>query len=147
MYRETSLREVVGLMRKHHIGGLPVMEGMNLSVCLQNPISSRFSKPNGSLMTSGCHPLRDYRDPYPGVYQLGEDQTCPSQHRRYAGKKGNDAPCSNGNGGDGYRGGCGPDAQGGIVRLPVMRGKKLVGILARADIINAVGRPILPMRE
>ena len=27
----------------------------------------------------------------------------------------------------------------GIVRLPVMRGKKLVGILARADIINAIG--------
>jgi CBS domain-containing protein len=27
----------------------------------------------------------------------------------------------------------------GIVRLPVMRGKKLVGILARADIIRAVG--------
>jgi CBS domain-containing protein len=27
----------------------------------------------------------------------------------------------------------------GISRLPVMRGKKLVGILARADIINAVG--------
>jgi CBS domain-containing protein len=27
----------------------------------------------------------------------------------------------------------------GIVRLPVVRGKKLVGILARADIINAVG--------
>jgi len=27
----------------------------------------------------------------------------------------------------------------GIIRLPVMRGKKLVGILARADIINAIG--------
>jgi CBS domain-containing protein len=27
----------------------------------------------------------------------------------------------------------------GIARLPVIRGKKLVGILARADIINAVG--------
>jgi CBS domain-containing protein len=27
----------------------------------------------------------------------------------------------------------------GISRLPVMRKKKLVGILARADIINAVG--------
>ena len=28
---ETSLREAVGLMRKHHIGGLPVMEGAELA--------------------------------------------------------------------------------------------------------------------
>ena len=27
---ETSLRDAVGLMRKHHIGGLPVMEGTGL---------------------------------------------------------------------------------------------------------------------
>jgi CBS domain-containing protein len=27
----------------------------------------------------------------------------------------------------------------GIARLPVLRGKKIVGILARADIISAVG--------
>jgi CBS domain-containing protein len=27
----------------------------------------------------------------------------------------------------------------GIARLPVMRGKKLVGILTRGDIINAIG--------
>jgi CBS domain-containing protein len=27
----------------------------------------------------------------------------------------------------------------GISRLPVMRGKKIVGILTRADIINAIG--------
>jgi CBS domain-containing protein len=27
----------------------------------------------------------------------------------------------------------------GIARLPVMRGKKIVGIITRADIINAIG--------
>jgi CBS domain-containing protein len=27
----------------------------------------------------------------------------------------------------------------GITRLPVMKGKKLTGILTRADIINAIG--------
>jgi CBS domain-containing protein len=27
----------------------------------------------------------------------------------------------------------------GIARLPVMRGKKIVGILTRGDIINAIG--------
>ena len=31
----------------------------------------------------------------------------------------------------------------GIARLPVLRGEKLVGILTRADIVQAVGGPLL----
>ena len=65
---DTPLREVVALFRKHHIGGLPVMEGKELvgiitdadlrrSLTRRGP--SALAQPTGDLMSRGCKRVRE----------------------------------------------------------------------------------------
>jgi CBS domain-containing protein len=54
---ETSLREAVGLMRMHHIGGLPVMEGTELVGMLTESDLISLLEPNGISDDLSCLPL------------------------------------------------------------------------------------------
>ncbi|MCK9592254.1 MAG: CBS domain-containing protein [Methanoregula sp.] len=137
---ETSLRDAVGLMRKHHIGGLPVMEGSELvgiltesdliSLLESERISDDLWLPSPFEIIE--IPIREFINWEKTKHALRNIGDMPAKkvmtHRVITATEGMEI---------------GKAAElmlkEGIARLPVMRGKKIVGILTRADIIHAVG--------
>lgn len=137
---ETSLRDAVSLMRQHHIGGLPVMEGAELvgmltesdliSLLESERISDDLWLPSPFEIIE--IPIREY---------INWEKT------KHALRNIGDMPAKKVmtlwviTATEGMEIGAAAELmlKEGIARLPVMRGKKLVGILTRADIISAVG--------
>jgi len=137
---ETSLRDAVGLMRKHHIGGLPVMEGSELvgiltesdliSLLESERISDDLWLPSPFEIIE--IPIREFINWEKTKHALRNIGDMPAKkvmtHRVITATEGMEI---------------GKAAElmlkEGIARLPVIRGKKIVGILTRADIIHAVG--------
>jgi CBS domain-containing protein len=134
------LREAVGLLRKHHIGGLPVMDGDELAgiltesdiiaqletgrisddLWLPSPLEVievpireyvNWEKTKKALTNIGDTPVKDVMT-HP-VITATEDMDIEAAAALMLKKK--------------------------IARLPVIRGRKLVGILTRADIVGAIG--------
>jgi CBS domain-containing protein len=134
------LREAVGLLRKYHIGGLPVMDGNELAgiltesdiiaqletgrisddLWLPSPLEVievpireyvNWEKTKKALGNIGDTPVRDVMS-HPVVIAT-EEMDIETAAALMLKKK--------------------------IARLPVTRGKKLVGILTRADIVGAIG--------
>jgi len=134
------LREAVALMKKHHIGGLPVMEGEKLvgiltesdiiaqletgrisdDLWLPSPLEVielpvrefiNWEKTKHALTNIGDTPVKDVMS-HP-VITATEDMDIEAAAALMLKEK--------------------------IARLPVVRGKALVGILTRADIVQAVG--------
>jgi len=137
---ETALRDAVGLMRQHHIGGLPVMEGAELvgmltesdliSLLESERISDDLWLPSPFEIIE--IPIREYINWEKTKHALRNIGDMPAKKvmtRRVITAT------------EGMEIGAAAELmlKEGIARLPVMRGKKLVGILTRADIINAVG--------
>jgi CBS domain-containing protein len=137
---ETTLRDAVALMRNHHIGGLPVLEGTELvgiltesdlislleterlsdDLWLPSPFEIieipirehiNWEKTKHALRNIGDMKVKDVMTHR--VITVNEEMEIEAAAALML--------------------------REGIVRLPVIRGEKLVGILARADIINAVG--------
>lgn len=136
----TSLRDAVGLMRKHHIGGLPVLEGTELvgiltesdliSLLESERISDDLWLPSPFEIIE--IPIREYinwEKTKHALRNIGDMEVKKVMTQRVITAT------------EGMEIGAAAELmlKEGISRLPVMRGKKLVGILARADIINAVG--------
>jgi len=137
---ETSLRDAVSLMRQHHIGGLPVMEGAELvgmltesdliSLLESERISDDLWLPSPFEIIE--IPIREYINWEKTKHALRNIGDMPAKKvmtRRVITAT------------EGMEIGAAAELmlKEGIARLPVMRGKKLVGILTRADIISAVG--------
>jgi CBS domain-containing protein len=137
---ETSLRDAVSLMRQHHIGGLPVMEGAELvgmltesdliSLLESERISDDLWLPSPFEIIE--IPVREYINWEKTKHALRNIGDMPAKKvmtRRVITAT------------EGMEIGAAAELmlKEGIARLPVMRGKKLVGILTRADIISAVG--------
>jgi CBS domain-containing protein len=137
---ETSLRDAVSLMRQHHIGGLPVMEGEELvgmltesdliSLLESERISDDLWLPSPFEIIE--IPIREYINWEKTKHALRNIGDMPAKKvmtRRVITAT------------EGMEIGAAAELmlKEGIARLPVMRGKKLVGILTRADIISAVG--------
>jgi len=137
---ETSLRDVVGLLRKHHIGGLPVMEGTELvgiitesdliSLLESERISDDLWLPSPFEIIE--IPIREYINWEKTKHALRNIGDMPAKkvmtHRVITAIEEMDIEAA-----------AALMLKEGIARLPVIRGKKLVGIVTRADIINAVG--------
>jgi CBS domain-containing protein len=137
---ETSLREAVGLMRKHHIGGLPVLEGTELvgiitesdliSLLESERISDDLWLPSPFEIIE--IPIREYINWEKTKYALRNIGDMPVKkvmtHRVITTKEEMEIEAA-----------AALMLTEGIARLPVIRGKTVVGILTRADIINAVG--------
>jgi hypothetical protein len=107
---ETSLRDAVGLMRKHHIGGLPVMEGTELvgmltesdliSLLESERISDDLWLPSPLEIIE--IPIREYinwEKTKHALRNIGDMQAS------------DDSSCNHCNGRNGYRGSCSTDAQ------------------------------------
>lgn len=137
---DTSLRDAVGLMRKHHIGGLPVMDGTELvgiitesdliSLLESERISDDLWLPSPFEIIE--IPIREYinwEKTKHALRNIGDMQVKKVMtHRVITATEDMDIEEA-----------AALMLKEGIARLPVIRGKKLTGILARADIINAVG--------
>ena len=137
---QTTLREAVGLMRKHHIGGLPVMEGQELvgiitesdliSLLESERISDDLWLPSPFEIIEV--PIREYVNWEKTKHALTNigDMPVKKVMTRKVITATEEMEIEEA---------AALMLKEGISRLPVNRGKKVVGILTRADIINAIG--------
>ena len=137
---DTPLREAVGLFRKHHIGGLPVMEGGEvvgmltesdlISLLETERISDDLWLPSPFEIIE--IPVREYVNWEKTKHALRNIGDMPAKkvmtHRLITATGDMEIEAA-----------AALMLREGITRLPVLEGKKLTGILTRADIINAIG--------
>jgi CBS domain-containing protein len=137
---ETPLRQVVALFRKHHIGGLPVMEREELvgivtesdliTLLKTERISDDLWLPSPFEIIEV--PIREYINWEKTKHALTNIGDMPAKkimtHRVVTATEGMSVEAA-----------AALMLKEGISRLPVMRGKKVVGIITRADIITAIG--------
>ncbi|MHB8163955.1 MAG: CBS domain-containing protein [Methanoregula sp.] len=137
---ETPLRDAVSLFRKHHIGGLPVMEGAELvgmltesdliSLLESERISDDLWLPSPFEIIE--IPIREYVNWEKTKHALRNIGDMPAKkvmtHRVITATEDMEVEEA-----------ASLMLKEGITRLPVMQGKKLTGILTRSDIINAIG--------
>lgn len=137
---DTPLRQVVSLFRKHHIGGLPVMEGKELAGMITESdligllkterISDDLWLPSPFEVIEV--PIREYinwEKTKHALENIGDMPATKVMTRRIITiTEDQDVEAA-----------AALMLKEGISRLPVMRGRKLVGIITRADIINAIG--------
>ncbi|PKL58009.1 MAG: histidine kinase [Methanomicrobiales archaeon HGW-Methanomicrobiales-5] len=136
----TPLRDAVGLLRKHHIGGLPVMEGTEvigiltesdlISLLESERISDDLWLPSPFEIIEV--PIREYVNWEKTKHALRNIGDMPAKkvmtHRVITATEDMEIGAA-----------ASLMLREGVTRLPVMQGKKMTGIITRADIINAVG--------
>jgi CBS domain-containing protein len=139
-FADMPLRDAVALMRKNHIGGLPVMEGEVLvGMLTESDIISQLQTERISddlWLPSPLEiievPIREYVNWEKTKHALRSIGDTPVRkvmtHRVITATEEMD-----------IEEGAALMLKEGIARLPVLRGRKLVGILTRADIVQAVG--------
>jgi len=137
----TPLREAVGLLRKHHIGGLPVMDGTELAgIITESDVLAQLetSKISDDLWLPSPFeiieiPIREYinwEKTKQALSNIGDTPVKKVMTRRViTATEDMDIEAA-----------ASLMLKEGIARLPVLRGKKLVGILTRADIVQGIGR-------
>ncbi len=142
---ETSLREAVGLMRKHHIGGLPVLDGAELAGMLTESdlislleserISDDLWLPSPfEIIEIPIREFINWEKTKHALRNIGDMKAGKIMTRRVITAT-EDMDVEEA---------AALMLKEGIARLPVLRKKKLVGILTRADIIHAVGASHTP---
>lgn len=138
---DTPLREAVGLLKKYHIGGLPVMDGSDLAgIITESDILAQLetSRISDDLwLPSPLEiieiPIREYinwektRTALTNIGDLPVKKVMT--HRVVTATEDMDIEAA-----------ASLMLKEGIARLPVMRGKDLVGIITRADIVEGVGK-------
>ncbi len=137
---DTRLRDVVALFRKHHIGGLPVLEGDNLAGIISESdlislleterISDDLWLPSPFEIIEV--PIREYINWEKTKHALTNIGDMPVKkvmtHRVVTATREMDVEAA-----------AALMLKEGISRLPVLQGGTIVGIITRADIINAIG--------
>ncbi|MGA2104055.1 CBS domain-containing protein [Methanoregula sp.] len=137
---DTPLRDAVAILRKHHIGGLPVMEGDTLAgIITESDVIAQLETKKLSddlWLPSPLEiieiPIREYvnwEKTKDALRNIGETPVKKVMTHRVVTATGDmdieEAAALM--------------LREGIARLPVVDGLKLVGILTRADIVEAVG--------
>src|SRR5512136_1313691 len=137
---ETTLREAVSLLRKHRIGGLPVLDSRELAgIITESDLISLLETErisNDLWLPSPFEiievPIREYINWEKTKHALTNIGDMPAKkimtHRVITATEDMSVEAA-----------AALMLKEGIARMPVMRGKKCVGIITRADIINAVG--------
>lgn len=137
---DMPLRDVVALFRKHHIGGLPVMEGRELvGIVTESDIISLLESERISddlWLPSPFEvieiPIREYINWEKTKHALTNIGDMPVKkimtHHVVTANEEMEVGAA-----------AALMLREGISRLPVLRGKSVVGIITRADIINAIG--------
>ena len=137
---DTPLRDAVGMFRKYHIGGLPVMEGNEvvgmltesdlISLLESERISDDLWLPSPFEIIE--IPVREYVNWEKTKHALRNIGDMPAKKvmTRHVITANEDME---------IEAAASLMLKEGVTRLPVLQGKKLTGILTRADIINAIG--------
>ncbi|MFZ0004798.1 MAG: CBS domain-containing protein [Methanoregula sp.] len=137
---DTPLRDAVAILRKHHIGGLPVMEGdMLAGIITESDVIAQLETKKLSddlWLPSPLEiieiPIREYinwEKTKDALRNIGETQVKKVMTHRVVTATGDmDIEAA-----------AALMLKEGIARLPVVDGQRLVGILTRADIVEAVG--------
>ena len=137
----TPLREAVSLLRKNHIGGLPVMDETELAGIITE--SDVIAQLEISRISDDLYlppplevieiPIREFVNWEKTKHALEDIGNKPVKkvmtHRVVTVTEEMDIEAA-----------ASLMLNEGIARLPVMRGKRLVGIVTRADIIQGVGQ-------
>jgi CBS domain-containing protein len=136
----TPLRDAVALLRKHHIGGLPVLEGTELvGMLTESDIIAQLETGRISddlWLPSPLEiieiPVREFINWEKTKHALQNIGDTPVKkvmtHRVVTATEDMDIEAA-----------ASLMLKEGIARLPVIRGKELVGIVTRADIVQGVG--------
>jgi len=134
------LRDAVALIRKHHIGGLPVLEGNELvGILTESDIIAQLETERISddlWLPSPLEvieiPVREFINWEKTKHALQNIGDTPVKkvmtHRVVTATEDMDIEAA-----------ASLMLKEGIARLPVIRGKQLVGIITRADIVQGVG--------
>ncbi|MEN6395351.1 MAG: CBS domain-containing protein [Methanoregula sp.] len=137
---DTPLRDAVAILRQHHIGGLPVMDGESLAgILTESDVIAQLEthKLSDDLwLPSPLEiievPIREYvnwektKDALQNIGDLPVKKVMTHRVVTATGTMDIEEAAS-------------LMLKEGIARLPVLDGKRLVGILTRADIVEAVG--------
>jgi CBS domain-containing protein len=137
---ETPLRDAVALFRKHHIGGLPVMEGRELvGMVTESDLIALLESERQSddlWLPSPFEvieiPIREFinwEKTKHALMNIGDMPVKKIMTRRVVTATGEME----------VEAAAALMLREGITRLPVLEGKTIVGIITRADIINAIG--------
>jgi CBS domain-containing protein len=137
----TPLRDAVTLLRKNHIGGLPVMDGTDLAgIITESDVIAQLeiSRISDDLyLPSPLEvieiPIREFVNWEKTKHALEDIGNKPVKkvmtHRVVTVTEDMDIEAA-----------ASLMLKEGIARLPVIKGKRLVGIVTRADIIQGVGK-------
>jgi CBS domain-containing protein len=134
------LRDAVALLRKHHIGGLPVMEGDHVvGVLTESDIIAQLETGRISddlwlpspleIIEVPVRELINWEKTKHALRNIGDTPVKNVMtHRVVTATEDMDIEAA-----------ASLMLREGIARLPVLRGKQLVGIITRADIVQGVG--------
>ncbi|MCX6685291.1 MAG: CBS domain-containing protein [Methanoregula sp.] len=134
------LRNAVALLRKHHIGGLPVMEGDHVvGVLTESDIIAQLETGRISddlwlpspleIIEVPVRELINWEKTKHALRNIGDTPVKNVMtHRVVTATEDMDIEAA-----------ASLMLREGIARLPVLRGKQLVGIITRADIVQGVG--------
>lgn len=134
------LRHAVALLRKHHIGGLPVMEGDHVvGVLTESDIIAQLETGRISddlwlpspleIIEVPVRELINWEKTKHALRNIGDTPVKNVMtHRVVTATEDMDIEAA-----------ASLMLREGIARLPVLRGKQLVGIITRADIVQGVG--------
>jgi CBS domain-containing protein len=134
------LRDAVALLRKHHIGGLPVMEGDHVvGVLTESDIIAQLETGRISddlwlpspleIIEVPVRELINWEKTKHALRNIGDTPVKNVMtHRVVTTTEDMDIEAA-----------ASLMLREGIARLPVLRGKQLVGIITRADIVQGVG--------
>lgn len=138
---DTPLRNAVGLLRKNHIGGLPVLDNNELAgIITESDVIAQLETSRISDDLWLPSPLEIIEIPFRefinwektknALVNIGDTPVkAVMTHRVVTAEEDMDIEAA-----------ASLMLKEGIARLPVMRGIKLVGIVTRADIIQGVGK-------
>jgi CBS domain-containing protein len=137
---DTPLRDAVGLLRKHHIGGLPVMEGRELvgmvtesdiiALLESERISDDLWLPSPfEIIEIPIREFINWEKTKHALTNIGDMPVKKIMTRRVVTVTGDSE----------VEAAASLMLREGITRLPVLQGKTVIGIITRADIINAIG--------
>ena len=137
---DAPIREAAGLLRKHRIGGLPVMDGWTLvGIITEGDILKLMKTPGLSEDLWLPSPLEIIEVPIREAINWAKTQKALSHIGDQPVRSVMSHPAITITGEEDIEAAAALMVKRRIARLPVVRDGKLVGIVARADIVRGLG--------
>jgi CBS domain-containing protein len=140
VFADATVREAAGLLRKHRVGGLPVMDGEKVvGMITESDILKLMKTPGISEDLWLPSPLEIIEVPLREAINWAHTQKALSHIGDQPVRSVMSSPAITIGEKDDMDAAAALMVEKRIGRLPVIRGRKLVGIVARADIVKGLG--------